>query len=78
MRDTRIRTITKLLVPNHDVHMFISVFHFVFFFVVFLPVFLITITNLRKVYQKSNNFFKNLFQIKYPFHFPLYSQCDIK
>jgi hypothetical protein len=28
MRDTRIRTITKLLVPNHDVHMFISVFHF--------------------------------------------------
>ena len=31
MRDTRIRTITKLLVPNHDVHMFISVFHFSFF-----------------------------------------------
>jgi len=28
MRDTRIRTITKLLVPNHDVHMFISIFHF--------------------------------------------------
>ena len=31
MRDTRIRTITKLLFPNHDVHMFISVFHFSFF-----------------------------------------------
>ena len=56
MRDTRIRTITKLLFPNHDVHMFISVFHFSFFFTVFLPVFLITITNLRKVYQKSNIF----------------------
>jgi hypothetical protein len=55
MRGTRIRTITKLLFPNHDVHMFISVSHF--FFVVFLPVFLITITNLRKVYQKSNIFF---------------------
>jgi hypothetical protein len=31
MRDTRIRTITKLLFPNRDVHMFISVFHFSFF-----------------------------------------------
>jgi len=31
MRNTRIRTITKLLVPNHDIHMFISVFHFSFF-----------------------------------------------
>ena len=50
MRDTRIRTITKLLVPNHDVHMFISVFHFSFFFTVFLPVFLITITILQKSY----------------------------
>jgi hypothetical protein len=78
MRDTRIRTITKLLFPNRDVHMFISVFHFSFFFVVFLPVFLITITNLRKVYQKSNIFFKNLFQIKYHSHFPLCFQYDIK
>jgi hypothetical protein len=33
------------------------VFFIFVFFVVFLPVFLITITNLRKVYQKSNIFF---------------------
>ena len=53
MRDTRIRTITKLLVPNHDVHMFISVSHF---FCGISTLFLIIITNLRKVHQKSNIF----------------------
>jgi hypothetical protein len=31
MRGTRIRTITKLLFPNHDIHMFISISHFSFF-----------------------------------------------
>jgi hypothetical protein len=31
MRNTRIRTITKLLVPNRDIHMFITIFHFSFF-----------------------------------------------
>jgi hypothetical protein len=58
MRNTRIRTITKLLVPNHDVHMFISVFHFSFF-VVSLPVFFITITNLQKDYIDVNIFSDN-------------------
>jgi hypothetical protein len=76
MRGTRIRTITKLLFPNHDVHMFISVSHF--FFVVFLPVFLITITNLRKVYQKSNIFFNILSQIKCLIHFALYYQNGLR
>jgi len=56
MRDTRIRTITKLLFPNNDVHMFISVSHFSFFCGI-STLFLITIINLRKVYQKSNIFF---------------------
>lgn len=60
MRDTRIRTITKLLVPNHDVHMFISVFHFSFF-VVSLPVFLITITILQKSYTVVKFFSDNFF-----------------
>ena len=32
MRNTRIRTITKLLVPNRDIHMFINIFHFSFFY----------------------------------------------
>ena len=31
MRGTRIRTITKLLFPNHDIHMFISISHFSIF-----------------------------------------------
>jgi hypothetical protein len=56
MRDTRIRTITKLLVPNRDIHMFINIFHFSFFCGI-STLFFITITNLRKVHQKSNIFF---------------------
>ena len=55
MRNTRIRTITKLLFPNRDIHMFISVFHFSFFCGI-STLFFITITNLRKVHQKSNIF----------------------
>jgi hypothetical protein len=58
MRNTRIRTITKLLVPNHDVHMFISVFHFLFSCGI-STLFLITISNLRKVYIDVNIFSDN-------------------
>lgn len=58
MRNTRIRTITKLLVPNHDIHMFISIFHFSFFCGI-STLFLITITNLRKVYKLVNIFSDN-------------------
>lgn len=50
MRGTRIRTITKLLFPNHDIHMFISISHFSIFLWYFYRFFIITITKVVKVY----------------------------